>query len=85
MSAENMMEQIQQKRDLLQHWIDTVAEWRALYLDEPGIDVLLEKIKSDYINPDEAFIIGYMLGADGQRIAAEEQRVVDIGGSGMLW
>ena len=63
MTAENMIKQIQEKKDLLTQWEIMVEEWTAKFDEEPGLDVMLRKIRSDFINPDEAFIIGYMLGA----------------------
>ena len=63
MTAEAMIKQIHQKKDLLTQWEIMIKEWTDRFDEGPGLDVLLKQIRSDNINPDEAFMIGYMLGA----------------------
>lgn len=52
---------IEEKKDLLGKW--------DLRFHTHTTDQMLELIKSEWINPDEAFIIGYMTGASAQKVA----------------
>ena len=73
MAAENMIKQIHQKKDLLTHWEIMIKEWTDEFDEGPGLDAMLKKIKTEFINPDEAFIIGYMVGARAEQVATESR------------
>lgn len=66
---------IEEKKDLLTQW--------DLRFQILTIDQMLELIKSEYINPDEAFVIGYMIGVSAEKVTsnnAEIQRQLSIRG-----
>lgn len=66
---------IEEKKDLLTQW--------DLRFQTLTIDQMLELIKSEYINPDEAFVIGYMIGVSAEKVTsnnAEIQRQLSIRG-----
>ena len=51
---------IEEKKDLLKEW--------DLRFQTHSIDQMLELIKSEFINPDEAFTIGYMIGSSATKV-----------------
>lgn len=60
---------IEENKELLTEW--------DLRFQTHTIDQMLELIKSECINPDEAFVIGYMIGVSAEKVAnnnAEIQR-----------
>ena len=60
---------IEENKELLTEW--------DLRFQTHTIDQMLELIQSEYINPDEAFVIGYMIGVSAEKVAnnnAEIQR-----------
>lgn len=69
LTAEAMIKQIREKKELMTQWELMVEEWTNKFDEGPGLDVMLKKIKTDCINPDEAFIIGYMIGARAEQVA----------------
>lgn len=61
---------------LIENNKELLTEW-DLRFQTHTIDQMLELIKSECINPDEAFVIGYMIGVSAEKVAnnnAEIQR-----------
>ena len=52
---------IEENKELLTEW--------DLRFQTHTIDQMLELIQSEYINPDEAFVIGYMIGVSAEKVA----------------
>lgn len=52
---------IEENKELLTEW--------DLRFQTHTIDQMLELIKSECINPDEAFVIGYMIGVSAEKVA----------------
>lgn len=66
---------IKEKKELLVVW-DSRFQTHT-------IDQMLELVKSEYVNPDEALVIGYMIGVSAQKVAHnndEIQRQLSIQG-----
>lgn len=53
---------IEDKKDLL-------TEWDHRFKTH-SVDQMLELIKSENINPDEAFVIGYMIGVSAEKVTS---------------
>lgn len=51
---------IEENKELLTEW--------DLRFQTHTIDQMLELIKSECINPDEAFVIGYMIGISAEKV-----------------
>lgn len=51
---------IEDKKELLKEW--------DLRFHTHSIDQMLELIKYEFINPDEAFAIGYMIGSSADKL-----------------
>ena len=52
---------IEENKELLTEW--------DLRFQTHTIDQMLELIKLECINPDEAFVIGYMIGVSAEKVA----------------
>lgn len=53
---------IEEKKDLL-------TEWDHRFKTHT-VDQMLELIKTENINPDEAFVIGYMIGVSAEKVTS---------------
>lgn len=58
---------IEEKKDLLTEW--------DIRFQTHTIDQMLELIKSEYINPDEAFVIGYMIGVGAEKVTSNNAEI----------
>lgn len=67
-------------RSFLEEKKDLLTEW-DLRFQTHTTDQMLELIKSEFINPDEAFVIGYMMGVSAEKVTsnnAEIQRQLNL-------
>lgn len=58
---------IEEKKDLLTKW--------DLRFQTHTIDQMLELIKSEHINPDEALVIGYMIGVSAEKVRSNNDEI----------
>jgi len=58
---------IEDKKDLLTNW--------DIRFQTHTIDQMLDLIKSEYINPDEAFVIGYMIGVSAEKVTSNNAEI----------
>jgi len=58
---------IDEKKDLLTNW--------DIRFQTHTIDQMLNLIKSEYINPDEAFVIGYMIGVSAEKVTSNNAEI----------
>ena len=66
--TESLIKQIiEEKKDLLIGW--------DLRFQTHTIDQMLELIKSECINPDEAFVIGYMIGVSAEKVTSNNAEI----------
>lgn len=53
---------------------ELLTEWDFRFQTHT-IDQMLELIKSECINPDEAFVIGYMIGVSAEKVASNTAEI----------
>ena len=65
MSNIETLKLIEEKRELLE-------ELNELFYE--GADATLEYIRNRYVNPDEAFVIGYMTGVNAMELIQKDNK-----------
>lgn len=66
--SESLIEELMKKNK------DTLIVWDQRFQTHT-INQMLELIKSEFVNPDEAFVIGYMIGVSAEKVVRNNAEI----------